>query len=50
MGAYDIDAPGSSGMLPIVYQGTPEYAAYLRACVSDMSGQATTPNEVARKY
>jgi hypothetical protein len=48
MGAYDIDSPGSSGMLPIAYQGTPEYTEYLSACLSDMSGQAVTPNEVAR--
>jgi hypothetical protein len=48
MGAYDIDAPGSSGILPIAYQGTPEYTEYLSACVSDMSGQAVAPNEVAR--
>lgn len=48
MGAYDIDAPGSSGMLPVAYQGTPAFAEYMRACVSDMSGHSVTPNEVAR--
>lgn len=48
MGAYDTDAPGSSGMLPIAYEGTAEYTEYMRACVSDMSGQDVTPNEVAR--
>ena len=48
MGAYDVDAPLSSGMLPIAYQGTPEYGEYMSACVSDMSGQAATPNELAR--
>lgn len=48
LSAYEIDAPGSSGMLPIAYEGTPEYAAYMSACVSDMSGQAVTPTGVAR--
>ena len=47
MGAYDVDAPASSGMLPIAYQGTPAYAEYMSACVSDMSGHSITPNEVA---
>ena len=48
MGAYDIDAPRSSGMLPVASQGTPAFTEYLRACVSDMSGHGVTPNEVAR--
>jgi len=47
MGAYDVDAPQSSGMLPVAYQGTPEFSAYMGACVSDMSGQPATPNELA---
>ena len=50
VGAYDIDAPRSSGLLPIAGQGTIEYADYLRACVSDMSGQPVTPNEVAPQH
>jgi len=47
IGAYEVDVPRSSGMLPIAYQGTPEFAAYMQACVSDMSGHGATPNEVA---
>lgn len=47
LGAYEVDAPASSGMLPVDYQGTSAYAEYMNACVSDMSGQPVTPNELA---